>query len=104
MPLYRRLPKRGFKKPKKNIAIINIEDIEVYIKNKKINPKDEINIKYLIEKKLIKKKYDKLKVLGNGDIKEKLKISANFISKSANEKIEKVGGTVTILEKKILNK
>jgi ribosomal protein L15, bacterial/organelle len=56
MPLYRRLPKRGFKKPKKNIAIINIEDIEVYIKNKKINPKDEINIKYLIEKKLIKKK------------------------------------------------
>ena len=65
MPLYRRLPKRGFKKiNKKNIATINLTDLELFLKNKKIKSGDEININYLIEKRLIRKKYDKLKILG----------------------------------------
>ncbi len=105
MPLYRRLPKRGFKSTKKkDIAKINLGDIETFLKNKKIKTQDEISIKYLIDKKIIKKKYEKLKVLGKGEIKEKLKIQTDFISKSAKNKIEKVGGSVTILNKKVEKK
>ena len=101
MPLYRRLPKRGFKPiTKKNIAIINISDIESFIKNKKIKAQDEINIKILTEKKLINKKYNKLKILGNGEIKDKLKIKTDFISESAKSKIEKAGGVITLLKEK----
>ena len=101
MPLYRRLPKRGFKPIiKKNIAIINISDIESFIKNKKIKTQDEINIKILTEKKLVNKKYNKLKILGKGEIKDKLKIKTDFISKSAKSKIEKVGGVITLLKEK----
>ena len=101
MPLYRRLPKRGFKPiTKKNIAIINISDIESFIKNKKIKAQEEINIQILTEKKLINKKYNKLKVLGNGEIKDKLKIKTDFISESAKLKIEKVGGVITLLKEK----
>ena len=101
MPLYRRLPKRGFKPiTRKNIAIINISDIESFIKNKKIKAQDEINIKILTEKKLINKKYNKLKILGNGEIKDKLKIKTDFISESAKSKIEKVGGVITLLKEK----
>ena len=101
MPLYRRLPKRGFKPLfKKSIAIINISDIENFIKNKKIKAQDEISIKNLTSKKLIGKKYNKLKILGNGEIKEKLNIKTDFISKSAKLKIEKAGGVISILKEK----
>ena len=101
MPLYRRLPKRGFKPiTKKNIAIINISDIGSFIKNKKIKAQDEINIQILTEKKLINKKYNKLKILGNGEIKEKLTIKTDFISKSAKSKIEKAGGAINLLKDK----
>ena len=97
MPLYRRLPKRGFKPiSRKKVAIINISDIENFIKNKKIRAQEEINIKNLIEKKLINKNYKKLKILGNGEINEKLKIKVDFISKSAKSKIEKVGCIINI--------
>ena len=101
MPLYRRLPKRGFKKiGKKNIAIINLSDLTLFLKNKKIKAQDEINVKNLSEKRLIRKKYDKLKILGKGDIKEKLKITTDFISKSARTKIEKAGGSINISKQK----
>ena len=101
MPLYRRLPKRGFKPiTRKNIAIINISDIESYIKNKKIKSQEEISIQILTGKKLINKKYSKLKILGNGEIKDKLKIKTDFISKSAKLKIEKAGGVITLLKEK----
>ena len=100
MPLYRRLPKRGFTSTnKKEIAKINLGDIENFLKNKRIKSADEITIKYLIDKKIVKRKYEKLKVLGTGDIKEKLKIKTDFISKSAKTKIEKVGGSVIVLNK-----
>ena len=102
MPLYRRLPKRGFKSlnklnKKKFVAILNLKDIEIFLKNKKINSKDEINIKYLKEKNIVKNKFVKLKVLGTGELKEKLTIKTDFISKSAKDKIEKAGGLVNIL-------
>jgi len=101
MPLYRRLPKRGFKKiVKRNIAIINLSDISNLLKNKKIKIQDEINIKSLSEKNLINKKYDKLKVLGKGEINEKLNITTHYISKSAREKIEKAGGLINIVKQK----
>ena len=103
MPLFRRLPKRGFKKVnKKNIAILNLSDLALFIKNKKIKLQDEINIKNLLEKKLIRKKYDKLKILGKGEVKEKLKVTTDFVSKSARSKIEKAGGSINILKQKIL--
>ena len=101
MPLYRRLPKRGFKKiVKKNIAIINLSDLTLFLKNKKIKQQEEINIKSLSEKKLIRKKYNKLKILGKGEIKEKLNITTDFISKSARLKIEKAGGSINIPRQK----
>ena len=101
MPLYRRLPKRGFKRfRKKGIAILNLFDLQNFIKTKKITSKEELNIKYLKDKKIIKKDLNILKILGKGEIKEKLKISTNFISKSAKSKIEKSGGSINILEKK----
>ena len=101
MPLYRRLPKRGFiNNNSKNIAKLNVGDIEKFVKNKKIKDK-EINIKFLIEKKIVKKKYDKLKILGSGDIIEKIQVKTDYISKSAKTKIEKAGGSVIILNSSI---
>ena len=101
MPLYRRLPKRGFKRiHKRKIAILNISDLNIFFKNNKINLKDEINIKSLAEKNLIAKKYNKLKILGKGEIKEKIKITTDFISKSARSKIEKAGGLISMSKQK----
>tara|TARA_B100000029_G_scaffold56441_1_gene51097 strand:+ start:25 stop:483 length:459 start_codon:yes stop_codon:yes gene_type:complete len=100
MPLYRRLPKRGFKKiNKRNIAILNLSDLQTFLKNKKINFEKPIDIKYLREKKIIRKNFEKLKILGNGDIKDKLQVITDYISKSAKSKIEKAGGTINILKK-----
>ena len=99
MPLYRRLPKRGFKKfNKKAIAILNLKKIqEIYEKNKnELN--NSVDLQSLKKNKLINKKYLKLKVLGDGDLKQKLNIEVNSISKSAKEKIEKLGGTVTLIK------
>jgi ribosomal protein L15, bacterial/organelle len=101
MPLYRRLPKRGFKSfNKRYMAIINLSDIQNFIKTKKINTSEEVNIKNLKEKKLIRKNLNILKILGNGEVKEKIKISTNYVSKSAKSKIEKAGGSINILQNK----
>ena len=103
MPLYRRLPKRGFKTVrKKSTAILNLSDINILIKRKKIKPQEEISIKNLSEKKIIGKKYEKLKILGKGDLKEKLVIKTDFISKSARTKVEKAGGSINISKPKSL--
>jgi len=100
MPLYRRLPKRGFNslKDKKNLAVINLSRIqEIFIKKKEIF-KTKINLENLQKSKCINKKYKKLKLLGSGDLKEKFDIEVNSISKSAKEKIEKIGGKVTVIK------
>ena len=100
MPLYRRLPKRGFNPiNKKNlIAIISLSRVQEIIKKKTSFVKDKINLFNLQKFKLINKKYKKLKLLGSGDLKDKLNIEVNAISKSAKEKVEKAGGTVTLLK------
>ena len=97
MPLYRRLPKRGFNSfGKINIAIMNLEKIQTFIDEKTINSNDLINTDLLKKMKLINKNSQKLKILGTGEIKDKIKIEADLISKSAREKLEKAGGTVQI--------
>ena len=100
MPLYRRLPKRGFKSivNKKNIAIINLSRIQEIIIKQKAILNNKINLTNLQKFKLINKKYRKLKLLGVGDLKQKFDIEVNSISKSAKEKIEKLGGKVTLIK------
>ena len=100
MPLYRRLPKRGFKSLNKNdTAILNLSKIQQIIEKSKNNIKDSLDLKILKEKKLINKKFLKLKILGTGDIKKNIQISAHFASKRALSKIEKVGGKLNIIKK-----
>ena len=100
MPLYRRLPKRGFKSlSKKDIAILNLSKIQNMIEKTKNNIKETLDIQTLKEKKLINKKYLKLKILGAGEIKNKIVISAHFASKEALSKIERAGGKINIIKK-----
>ena len=100
MPLYRRLPKRGFKSLKNKItAIINLSNIQNILDKPKNNIKDIIDLKTLKEKKIIGKKYNKLKILGTGELKKNIEISAHFISKKALTKIEKAGGKISIIKK-----
>ena len=100
MPLYRRLPKRGFKSlSKKNMAILNLSKIQNIFEKNKDDLKNSLNLKYLKENKLINKKYSKLKILGSGEIKIKLDITAHFASKQAQEKITKAGGKLNIIKK-----
>ena len=100
MPLYRRLPKRGFKSlnNKKKIAIISLSKIQkIIIKNSSLL-NNKINLINLQKSKIINKKYKKLKILGPSDINQKLDIEVNAISKSAKEKVEKLGGKVTLIK------
>jgi len=99
MPLYRRLPKRGFNSIKKNnIAIINLQQLQEFISKGKLNAKILINLNELKKNKIFKNKINKIKLLGNGDIKEKINLEVDFISKSAKEKIEKLGGKITLIK------
>ena len=99
-PLYRRLPKRGFKSfAIQNTAIINLSHLQKFHDNKKIDLNSPVNLKALQDKKIINKKYIKLKILGDGDVKNKINITANYVSTQAKAKIEKAGGTLNILKK-----
>ena len=97
MPLYRRLPKRGFNAINKTkVAKINLDKIQYYIEKKTINSKEVINHKLLKKLRIINKNSQFLKILGNGDIKDKVNIETDLISKSAKEKLEKNGGSIKI--------
>ena len=97
MPLYRRLPKRGFNSiNKNNIAIINLNKIQSFIDKKNIKTTDILNSDLLKKLKLINKNSNKLKILGTGDIKDKINIEADLASKSAVEKLEKIGGSIQL--------
>ena len=100
MPLYRRLPKRGFKSfiNKKNIVSINLSRIQEIIDKQKAILNNKINLSNLQKSKFINKRYRKIKLLGAGDLKQKLDIEVNSISKSAREKIEKLGGKVILIK------
>ena len=97
MPLYRRLPKRGFNPISKDqIAILNLEKIQTFIDKKKIDTKDVLNSDLLKKLKIINKNSSKLKILGTGEIKDKINIEANLASKSAVAKLEKIGGSIQL--------
>ncbi len=97
MPLYRRLPKRGFNPIlKKNIAILNLDKIQSYIDKKNIKTSEVLNSDILKKLKLINKNSIKLKILGSGEIKDKINIEADLASKSAIEKLEKIGGSIQL--------
>ena len=100
MPLYRRLPKRGFKSfiSKKNIVSINLSRIQEIIDKQKAILNNKISLSNLQKSKFINKRYRKIKLLGTGDLKQKLDIEVNYISKSAKEKIEKLGGKVILIK------
>ena len=97
MPLYRRLPKRGFNPiSKKEIAILNLEQIQSFIDKNNLKSSDLLNSKLLKKLKLINKNSKKIKILGNGEIKEKINIEADLVSKSALKKLEKVGSSIQL--------
>ena len=94
MPLYRRLPKRGFNSIKKTrVGKINLGKIQLFIEQKKINKSEKISLDLLKKLKIINKNSIKLKILGFGEVKEKINIVADLFSKSAKIKLEKIGGT-----------
>jgi len=97
MPLYRRLPKRGFNPIfREKVAVLNLEKIQSYIDKKTIKISDTINAELLKKLKLINKNSSKLKILGTGEIKDKINIEANLASKSAIKKLEKIGGSIQL--------
>ena len=97
MPLYRRLPKRGFNSiNKSNIAILNLDKIQSFIDNKTIKTSDLLNSSILKKLKLINKKSSKLKILASGEIKDKINIEADLASKAAIKKLEKIGGSIQL--------
>ena len=101
MPLYRRLPKRGFNPINKNkIGKLNLGDLQLFIESKRIKSSEKIDIKYLHSSKILKKKYEKIKILGQGEIKDKLNLEVHYLSNSAKEKLSKNGSTIKILESK----
>ena len=101
MPLFRRLPKRGFNPLKKaKIAILNLGKIQTLLNNKKIKPGVKINIDVLKKANIVGNSYTKFKVLGSGTLEDKLEINADYISKSAKEKLDKVGGSIILKNKK----
>ena len=97
MPLYRRLPKRGFNPINKNkIAKINLNQIQNFLDKKRINPENQINLEILKKSKIINKSYLKYKILSNGSLTTKINIEADFSSNSAKDKIEKIGGSLKL--------
>ena len=97
MPLYRRLPKRGFNSIRKmKVAKINLEQIQTFVDKKRIDSATQINLDVLKECKVVNKSYLKYKILGNGNLKSKIDILADFSSASAKEKIEKLGGNLKL--------
>ncbi len=92
LPLYRKLPKRGFKNRfAKNYAIVNVADLN------RFNDGDKVTLATLIEAGIVRKELDGLKVLGNGDITKKITVEAKVFSATAKEKIEAAGGAVEVI-------
>ena len=101
MPLYRRLPKRGFNPiNKEKIATINLDQLQKFLDKSRINPSEQINLAYLKQNRIIKKSFKKYKILSSGQLTSKIDIEVDFISISAKEKIEKLGGILKIKNSK----
>ena len=97
MPLYQRLPKRGFNKPnRKRYAVVNLGIIQKFIDAKKLDPKKEITEQALLEAGVIRRRLDGVRVLAKGEIVAKVKLSVTGASKSAIAAVEKAGGTLNV--------
>ncbi|MGD9915064.1 MAG: 50S ribosomal protein L15 [Rhizobiaceae bacterium] len=100
MPLYRRLPKRGFNNPfSKYYNVVTLARIQAAIDAKKLDAKDTVNIESLIKAGIIRRAKDGVRVLSTGELKAKLSFDVAGASKTAIEKIEKAGGSVKLPEK-----
>ena len=100
MPLYRRLPKRGFNPiGEKVTGSLNLAEIQSHIQSKKIKTSDKIDLVLLKKLNIIKKRYKKIKILGKGEIKDKLNIEVHYLSNSAKAKLEKSGSNIKIINK-----
>ena len=100
MPLFRRLPKRGFNSfNKKKVAILNLKKIQSLIDKKVISETDILNLETLKKLKIVGNNFNKMKILGSGELKSKINISIDFISNSAKEKLEKSGSKININKK-----
>lgn len=101
MPLYRRLPKRGFNNIfAKNFAVFNIGDLQKFVDSKKLDAKNAVTEASLREAGVLKGRYDGIRILARGEVKAKLNIEAAGASKAAVAAIEKAGGKITIVEAK----
>ena len=97
MPLYQRLPKRGFNKPnRKSFAVVNLGIIQKFIDAKKLDPKAEITEDALVAAGVVRRKLDGVRVLAKGDFSAKVKLAVTGASKSAVEAVEKAGGALTV--------
>ena len=97
MPLYQRLPKRGFNKPnRKKFAVVNLGLIQKFIDDKKLDAKAEITEDALVASGLVRRKLDGVRVLAKGEFSAKAKIAVTGASKSAVEAVEKAGGSLTV--------
>jgi len=97
MPLYQRLPKRGFTKPnRKKFAVVNLGLIQKFVDDKKLDAKKAITEDVLIESGLVRRKLDGVRVLAKGEISAKLTLEVTGASKTAIEAVEKAGGSLTV--------
>ena len=97
MPLYMRLPKRGFTKPnRKEYAVINLATLQRFVDNGKLDGKAEITEEALVKSGLVRRRLDGVRLLGKGALTAKLTVSVTGASKSAVEAVEKAGGTITL--------
>jgi large subunit ribosomal protein L15 len=95
-PLQRRLPKRGFRNPFSAVtAAVNVGDLEV------LTPGTTVDERVLLERGLVRGRFDRIKILGNGELTKSMTVSAHAFSKSAVAKIEKAGGKVVVLGKSV---
>ena len=100
MPLFRRLPKRGFNSLNRNkVATLNLNKIQSLIDKKILSEANILNLETLKKLKVVGNKYNKIKILGSGEIKNKVNASIDFISSSAKEKLEKLGSKININKK-----
>ncbi|MGV6812818.1 MAG: 50S ribosomal protein L15 [Brevirhabdus sp.] len=97
MPLYQRLPKRGFNKPnRKKFAVVNLGLIQKFVDAKKLDAKTAITEDVLVESGLVRRKLDGVRVLAKGEVTAKLNIEVTGASKSAIEAVEKAGGSLKV--------
>ncbi|GAA3865948.1 50S ribosomal protein L15 [Celeribacter arenosi] len=100
MPLYQRLPKRGFNKPNRaKFAVVNLGLIEKFVEAGKLDAKSEINEDALVASGLVRRKLDGIRVLAKGDVKSKLTLNVTGASKSAIDAVAKAGGSLTVASK-----